>query len=137
MTVTLVETNNADGGVIVRCDGVVTGEELLEINARVSSIDGQRYQLWDFTDIDYFEIDFEQIHRLAIQDVAFTKDSNLQAVVFVGSFHRLCRLVDTYESFLSAWIGRSTDFVTHMLPTLSEARAWIQANLGVRKGRPI
>lgn len=119
------------GGVVVRCDGNVTGRELIEVNDLVSTEQAYRYQLWDFSDADSIEVSFEEIHKLAIQDSSIPRDCDLQAVLIVGTQTGLANLADTYETFSLKWVGRQRHYRTEMLTSLPEAREWLRNQLGI------
>ena len=131
MSVRIISSGEPCGGVIVRCDGIVTGKELVEVNDTVSHELGQRYQLWDFTDADFVQVSFDEIQKLAIQDSSIPRDCELQAVLIVGSSRSLENLTDTYETFSKRWVGRQRQYKTEMFETLSEARNWLIDNLGI------
>lgn len=131
VSVRILYNGETCGGIVVRCDGVVTGRELVEANDLVSTEPKQRYQLWDFTDTRALEITFDEIHKLAVQDANIDKDSELQAILIVGSSRTLENLTQAYESFSSKRSDGHRPFNTKMLGTVSEARAWLSAELGI------
>lgn len=131
MTVRIMQTPGEYGSAVVRCDGVVTGRELIEVNDLISTEPHQRYQLWDFTDADYIAISFDEIHKLAIQDSSIPDESGLQAILVVGTHRSLRNLVETFDRFSSKWVGRRGMFQVVLLETVKDARAWLEANLGI------
>jgi hypothetical protein len=131
LSVRIIHSGEPCGGVIVRCDGVVTGKELVEVNDLVATEPGQRYQLWDFSNADCVDITLDEIQKLAIQDSSIPKESNLQAVLIVGKQHSLLQLADTYETFSSKWVGRRRNYKTEMLPTMPEAKKWLRDHLDI------
>jgi hypothetical protein len=124
MPVTAVFAEDHEG-VVVTCNGIVTGDELVDANARVAACASCRYQLWDFTATTRVVAGAEAIHRLAIQDSAIPEWAALEKIAVIGRDESVEELTKFYELYSSAWVGRRRDYAVRQFSIREQALAWL------------
>ncbi len=114
----------------VRVSGMVTGAELVAINADAAVQLDCRFQLWEFIDIESISVSPDEMHTLARQDWTCSLNSQLEKVALVGKAADLKPILDFYELYSKHWVGRPNDFLSEQFDTPAEALAWFSATDG-------
>lgn len=118
-------------GVILNMTGLVTGQEIIEINARIYAADPDkklRYQIWDFTESVRMEVSPRELDIITRQDRDEAMQNPHQLVALVGSPRQLNGVDISYQIFSQNWVGDG--FQSASFRTLKEAHQWIEEKLG-------
>ncbi len=121
-------TNTKDGGIIVQAEGVVKGEEMIEINGMIyetkEKIEKIVYQIIDFTGIQEFSYADADIDMMAYQDKK-AYDINPNMLIAVVSDQ------DLLFGLARMWEAKSISplFRTKVFRKLEDAHVWINDKL--------
>lgn len=113
-------------GVIIECFGLVSGEELVDANAKVAACVNCRYQLWDFSNVARVSVNAEAIHRLALQDSEIPEWSALEKIAVVGNAESVEELTRIYELYSTAWVGRRREYLVRQFKSRRAAEQWLE-----------
>jgi len=125
-----IQFDDSDTGVILNMTGMVTGQEIIEINARIYADDPDkklRYQIWDFTESVRMEVSPRELDIITRQDRDEAMQNPHQLVALVGSPRQLNGVDISYQIFSQNWVGEG--FQSASFRTLKEARQWIAEKL--------
>lgn len=115
-------------GIVLDCSGVVTGEELVDVNASAAACASCRYQLWDFSKATRVVASADAVHRLAIQDSSIPEWSALEKIAVVGTSESVGDLTRIYELYSTAWVGRRRDYLVRHFAALDQALRWLEGD---------
>jgi hypothetical protein len=116
-------------GFIIECFGLVSGEELVDANAKVAACVNCRYQLWDFSKVTRVSVSADAVHRLALQDSQIPEWSALEKIAVVGTAESVAELTRIYELYSTAWIGRCREYQVCQFKSRREAEEWLEERL--------
>ena len=111
-------------GVVVTCKGSVSGEEVMAANDAMYAGDQRgllRYQIWDCSDADRFDVSEEQVRAIALQDQRAAERNPNQVVALVGTPTFFIGADRRYAIYSDVWGG----FESKTFRTMAEARAWV------------
>ena len=115
-----------DHGIIIKGEGVVTGNDLIEANDLLYStpekIQQLSYQICDFSNVSEVDVSTPDIETTAGQDARASKINPNMLFAVVGDKDIVHILSDMLEAL-------SYPAEIQFFKTLHEAKAWIQANL--------
>jgi len=121
-------TYTDDGGVLVKAEGIVKGEEMIEINGQMyetkEKIEKIVYQLIDFTGVKELSYADADIDMIANQDRrAYEINPNMLIAVVSGQ--------DLLYGLARMWEAKSLSpqFKTKVFRKLEDAHAWIDNRL--------
>ena len=104
--------------------GKVTGEEIIQSSLDMygdERFDRLRYGLVDFTQAESFEIDEEEIKKVAYMDRAAARSNPNLKIAIVAPQDVINRLANSYVVFAEA-----SPWEAEVLNTLEEARQWLE-----------
>ncbi|MBN1831846.1 MAG: hypothetical protein JW896_07015 [Deltaproteobacteria bacterium] len=119
---------NEDGGIIVRGEGIVNGNDIKEINDIIygspESIEKIAYQLGDFTEVTDISISNSEIEELAIQDKKAAEINPNMFIALVGTKDLIFGLSRMWEAFIY-----ESPFETMVFRKMEDAQQWIKEKL--------
>ena len=113
-------------GIVLNGSGVVTGEDLVDVNPTAAACASCRYQLWDFSNATRVVASADAVHRLAIQDSTIPEWSALEKIAVVGIAESVADLTRIYDLYSTAWVGRRRDYRVRQFNALDEALQWLE-----------
>ena len=102
--------------------GTTSGIEIIECNDKLqgdSRFDGIRATIWDFSQVEDFDLTVEQCVRIAAQDKAAAKTNPRIKIAIVADQNIVKRMMYLYESEVV-----ESSFETEVFQSKSEAMRW-------------
>ncbi|MBN2389253.1 MAG: hypothetical protein JXR84_00935 [Anaerolineae bacterium] len=110
-------------GVVITFSGLVNRDEIYNLNEQLMSDESfsqWRYQIWDFSNVEKFDVPIDQLRSFAIQDsIAAAKNPNQKIAIIPRQSPRsgLDSVFHVYEEVWAAYESRS-------FSNVDAARAW-------------
>lgn len=118
-----------DCGILVKGEGVVTGNEIKEINRKLydstEKLLKTRYQLWDLTNVSEVVVSNTDIEIFARQDAAAAKINPNMAIAVVANSDLLYGLSRMWEGH-----SYSSPFKSMVCRDIADAERWIDKTIG-------
>ena len=110
-------------GVLVTLSEQLDGDELFQVNEKVygdSRFDNLRYQLWDLTKVTEFNVNIEDMIKIAAHDKAAALSNSSLKVAIVATEEMIQTLISLYQAeiFTSPWESQ-------MFNSIDEAQQWV------------
>ena len=110
-------------GVLITLSVALDGDELFQVNEKIysdSRFDNLHYQLWDFTKVSEFNVNIEDVSKIAAHDRAAALSNSSMKVALVAAEEMIQTFANLYEGemFESPWESR-------MFTSMDEAKQWV------------
>jgi hypothetical protein len=110
-------------GVLVTLSEQLDGDEFFQVNEKVygdSRFDNLRYQLWDFTKVTEFNVNIEDMIKIAAHDKAAALSNSNMKIAIVATEEMAQTLLNLYqaEMFTSPW-------ESEIFNSMDEAQQWV------------
>lgn len=109
----------------VRCFGILTGKEIIEINEPVVKNRDLVIQLWDMLAMTKMIVSMEEMHTISLQDRSFPLNSKFKKIAFVMTQQASDGCIEMYDRFSRIWVGRPVQFEHREFRSLEEADKWL------------
>jgi len=117
--------SNADG-VVISFLGVVSGDELVDLNGRLiseESFSRVRYQIWDFSSATRLDLEIEELRSISLQDIAASAANPSLKVAIVGQPILFGGRDRIFQIFEEVW----TTYRPELFLDVEAAREWVKS----------
>lgn len=118
-----VHTESNASGVVISFSGIVSGDEVVALNARLITEDSFsrcRYQVWDFSKTTRLDISTEDLRSISLQDIGASAINSSLKVAIVGEPRLFNNKDRIFAIFEEVW----TNYRPRFFPDFETAREW-------------
>jgi hypothetical protein len=110
-----VGTESNGLGVVVSFSGVVSGPEVLDLNARLISEESYsrcRYQVWDFSKASRLDLTIDDLRSISVQDITASAINPDVRIAIVGEPAFFANRDQIFQIFEEVWTSYRPKFFT-------------------------
>jgi len=122
-----VHTDSTGTGAVISFSDVVSGAEVLELNARLSSEESYsrcRYQVWDFSGATRLDLTVDDLRNISVQDITASAVNPNVRLAIVGKPEFFANRDRIFQIFEEVWTAYRPKFFSDF----ETAREWASSD---------